>query len=162
METKTKPLTGKIRDGVLRFLRGPWLLLLLGLAAFSYGNWKFFYVVRQDVCADIEKGPRNETCQKNYPEELFKYGSLNAENERGIPYPIFYVLPRVFPKCLPNNGVGGYRSLGLPWEEGRELPRDLPHRNLSHVSQRQAGVCACRAIAHHKLTGISALPQVCH
>jgi hypothetical protein len=130
MNTMPKPFMTKMKEGLLRLLRSQWLLLVLGVAGFLYANWKFFYVERQDVCADIEEGPRHEACQKNYPEELFKYGSLNAENERGIPYPIFYVLPRVFPQCLPNNGVGGYRSLGLPWEEGRELPVGFSKRRL--------------------------------
>jgi mono/diheme cytochrome c family protein len=50
----------------------------------------------------------------------FKYGSIGAENDAGIPYWIFYVLPRMFPEKLP--GPGGYASLGVPWEQGRELP----------------------------------------
>ena len=50
----------------------------------------------------------------------FKYGSIGAENDAGIPYWIFYVLPRMFPDKLP--GPGGYASLGVPWEEGQELP----------------------------------------
>jgi len=50
----------------------------------------------------------------------FKYGSIGAENDAGIPYWIFYVLPRMFPERLP--GPGGYASLGVPWEQGQELP----------------------------------------
>jgi mono/diheme cytochrome c family protein len=50
----------------------------------------------------------------------FKYGSIGAENDAGIPYWIFYVLPRMFPDKLP--GPGGYASLGVPWEQGQELP----------------------------------------
>lgn len=54
------------------------------------------------------------------PEMRFKYGSIGAENDAGIPYWIFYVLPRMFPEKLP--GSGGYAALGVPWEEGQELP----------------------------------------
>jgi hypothetical protein len=50
----------------------------------------------------------------------FLYGSIGAEAEAGIPYWLVIVLPRVFPEYLP--GPGGYASLGLPWEEGHELP----------------------------------------
>ena len=50
----------------------------------------------------------------------FMYGSIGAEFDAGIPYWIFYVLPRMFPEKLP--GPGGYASLGVPWEEGQELP----------------------------------------
>lgn len=50
----------------------------------------------------------------------FMYASIGAEWDAGIPYWIFYVLPRMFPEKLP--GGGGYASLGVPWEEGFELP----------------------------------------
>src|SRR5205085_11603401 len=53
-------------------------------------------------------------------EMKFKYGSLGAEGDRGIPYLIWLVLPRIFPDLLP--GPGGYRSFGVVWEEGREVP----------------------------------------
>jgi Cytochrome c len=54
------------------------------------------------------------------PEMRFKYGSIGAEHDAGIPYWIFYVLPRMFPEKLP--GPGGYASLGVAWEQGHELP----------------------------------------
>lgn len=54
------------------------------------------------------------------PEDHFKYGSVGTEAVEGIPYWIWVVLPRLFPENLP--GSGGYTSLGLTWEEGRELP----------------------------------------
>src|SRR5207244_6771698 len=53
-------------------------------------------------------------------EEHFKYGSLGAEGDRGIPYYLWLVLPRVFPDLMP--GPGGYKSLGVVWEEGHEIP----------------------------------------
>ena len=52
--------------------------------------------------------------------EQFRYGSLGAEGDRGVPYFIWLALPRVFPDLLP--GPGGYRSFGVVWEEGKELP----------------------------------------
>jgi hypothetical protein len=52
--------------------------------------------------------------------ERFKYGSIGAEFSRGMPYWIWEVLPRVFPNLMP--GPGGYKSFGLVWEEGREMP----------------------------------------
>ncbi len=54
------------------------------------------------------------------PEMRFKYGSIGGERDAGIPYWIFYVLPRMFPEKLP--GPGGYASLGVSWEQGKELP----------------------------------------
>jgi hypothetical protein len=53
-------------------------------------------------------------------EEHFKYGSLGAEGDRGIPYYLWLVLPRVFPDLMP--GPGGYKSFGVVWEEGHEIP----------------------------------------
>jgi mono/diheme cytochrome c family protein len=50
----------------------------------------------------------------------FMYGSIGAEWDAGIPYWIFLVLPRMFPEKLPGNG--GYASLGVPWEQGFDLP----------------------------------------
>ncbi len=54
------------------------------------------------------------------PEEWFKYGSIGSENAQGIPYWIWRVLPKMFPEYLP--GPGGYAALGIPWEQGQELP----------------------------------------
>src|SRR5690242_17038298 len=54
------------------------------------------------------------------PDMRFKYGSIGAEWDAGIPYWIFYVLPRMFPEKLP--GPGGYAAFGVAWEPGQELP----------------------------------------
>jgi hypothetical protein len=78
--------------------------LALGLAYFGW--YKFFREEPEEVF-------QNE-------EMRFKYGSLGAEGTRGIPYWIWLTLPRIFPEYLP--GPGGYRSLGVVWEPGRELP----------------------------------------
>jgi mono/diheme cytochrome c family protein len=53
-------------------------------------------------------------------EEHFKYGSVGIEQPIGLPYWIWLVMPRIFPDKLP--GPGGYVSLGMVWEEGREMP----------------------------------------
>ncbi len=53
-------------------------------------------------------------------EEHFLYGSIGTEGTAGVPYWIWLVLPRVFPDKLPY--PGGYASLGIVAQEGRELP----------------------------------------
>lgn len=62
------------------------------------------------------------------PRENFLYGSIGAESQAGIPYWIVVVLPRIFDDLLP--GPGGYASLGLPWEEGRELPAGFSKKTI--------------------------------
>jgi mono/diheme cytochrome c family protein len=86
------------------------IILLLLLAVGAFGGWfswyKFFREVDQPPFA-------NES-------ERFKYGSIGAEAARGLPYWIWVVMPRIFPDLVP--GPGGYKSFGLVWEEGKELP----------------------------------------
>jgi len=53
-------------------------------------------------------------------EEHFLYGSIGTESTAGVPYWIWLVLPRIFPDKLPY--PGGYESLGIVAQEGRELP----------------------------------------
>jgi hypothetical protein len=53
-------------------------------------------------------------------QEHFMYGSVGTESTAGVPYWIWLVLPRVFPDKLPR--AGGYQSLGIVAQEGRELP----------------------------------------
>jgi mono/diheme cytochrome c family protein len=62
------------------------------------------------------------------PRENFLYGSIGAESDAGIPYWIVAVLPRIFPEYLP--GPGGYASLGLPWEEGKEFPAGFSKKTV--------------------------------
>ena len=60
--------------------------------------------------------------------DRFMYGSIGAEFEAGIPYWIFYVLPRLFPEKFP--GPGGYVSFGFPWEQGKELPAGFTKKTI--------------------------------
>lgn len=62
------------------------------------------------------------------PEANFLYGSVGTESQAGIPYWIVVVLPRIFDDLLP--GPGGYASLGLPWEEGQELPAGFSKKTV--------------------------------
>ncbi len=56
-------------------------------------------------------------------EEAFKYGSTGIEAIEGLPYPLWRVLPSLFPEYLP--GPDGYASLGFAYEAGRETPVGL-------------------------------------
>jgi hypothetical protein len=86
------------------------LSIVLGFTAW----YKLFRLVDQPKFANLE--------------ERFKYGSMDAEAEAGLPFWIWVVLPRVFPDYLP--GPGGYRAFGLPWEEGHETPVGFAKRTM--------------------------------
>ena len=82
--------------------------------------------------------PQEDAILKD-PAMNFKYGSLGAENDRGIPYLIWVVLPRIFPDLLP--GPGGYKSFGLVWEQGQEMPVGFSKKTIG-VFPRVNNNCA--------------------
>lgn len=57
-------------------------------------------------------------------EAHFKYGSVGVEAANGIPYWVWYVLPRVCEE-LPA-GREGYARFGFIWEKGEQAPIGLP------------------------------------
>ncbi len=76
-------------------------------------------------------------------EARFKYGSIGAEHDAGVPYWIFYVLPRVFPEKFVQDGKpapGGYAALGVAWEQGQELPVGFTKKTIGFP--RVANNCA--------------------
>ena len=98
--------------------------------------------------------------------DRFLYGSIGG-SALGIPYPVFMVLPRVFPDLVARYatagygpgkpGWGGYGAFGLPWEQGRALPAGLSvdHRvydrvtvncALCHTASWRAGPAAARQV----------------
>jgi len=85
------------------------------------------------------------------PEMRFKYGSIGAEHDAGIPYWIFYVLPRMFPEKLP--GPGGYASLGVAWEQGQELPIGFTKKVIGFP--RVANNCASCHTASYRVSANS-------
>ena len=88
------------------------LVLLMVLA-----EWKCFRGSEQIFAHDLDR---------------FNYGSLGAELLAGIPYPIFAVLPQVFPDLLEHHATQGfgpqkakpanYSAFGLAWEPAHPLP----------------------------------------
>ena len=69
---------------------------------------------------------REESQHFDNAEEMFKYGSIGVENDQGIPYRIWQVLPELFPEYLPR--AGGYESFGLLVEPGHETPVGIPKK----------------------------------
>lgn len=83
------------------------------------------------------------------PEMEFLYGSIGSESAAGIPYWIVQVLPRIFgDEYLP--GPGGYASVGLPWEEGREFPVGFSKKTIGF--DRVAFNCALCHATRYRLS----------
>jgi mono/diheme cytochrome c family protein len=80
-------------------------LLLPVVGVLCYGWYKLFHKVPQEYVND---------------QWYFEHGSIGAEEQQGLPYFVWLVLPRVFPDYLP--GQGGYASLGVIYRPGEELP----------------------------------------
>lgn len=95
-----------LRVTIGRFVAIATLIIFLLAGIIGYVGW---YNLFREVPLSYEA-----------PEEHFKYGSIGAENAEGVPYWIWVVLPRLFPEKLP--GPGGYTTLGMTWEPGKEMP----------------------------------------
>ncbi len=132
---------------------GPLLATSAAVALFLAANWYFFRPLPQEL-ALTECSIGEPRCAPKNEEEVFKYGSLGGEAAAGIPYKIFVVLPEVFPELLP--GPGGYRSFGLPWEEGRILPVgfSLSTLGIERVTQNCA---VCHTTSYR--VGADSVPQ---
>ena len=83
-----------------------------------------------------------ENAQEAAPpiEEQFKYGSIGSEDQEGIPYWIWQVLPRMFADKLPD---GGYGALGMIWEPGRDLPIGFSKKTIWGVSRVGVNCAFC-------------------
>jgi len=106
-----------------------WLLLAVLVLAAVLGTVAWAKLFREEPQPDWVTAT---------PEMRFKYGSIGAENDAGIPYWIFYVLPRMFPEKLP--GPGGYAAFGVAWEQGQELPVGFTKKVIGFP--RVANTCA--------------------
>src|SRR5438067_10036038 len=106
-----------------------WLTVVLVLIAAGAALvwWKFFTEGPQLLADDRAR---------------FHYGSLGSELIAGMPYPLFMILPRVFPDLVEKYategygpqkaGYGGYGAFGLSWEEGQRLPIGLSIKRLGY------------------------------
>ena len=114
-----------------RWVRGVALVLavptLLALALGAY-LWQRFGVDRPTEYADIE--------------EHFKYGSTGGERVSGFPYWIFQALPQVCAEHLPGKG---YASLGLIFEDGRDLPIGMSKRHQQGLDKTFLNCAVCHA-----------------
>ena len=93
------------------------LVVLVALLALGgwLAWWKLFREVPQALADDSM-------------EEYFKYGSIGTEEQDGIPFWIWLVLPKMFPEYLP--APGGWAALGFGWEQGHDLPVGFSKRTI--------------------------------
>ncbi len=117
-------------------MRGRWkrwvagllvVIVVFGTAGAVLAWWKFFKPGEQRFADPVAR---------------FEYGSLDGELLAGLPYPIFMILPRVFPDLVTKYategygpkkaGFGGYGAFGLAWEEGQRLPFGLSIKRLGY------------------------------
>lgn len=81
------------------------------------------------------------------PRDDFLYGWVGSRDTAAMPYWIWLALPRMFPEHL--HGAGGYLSVGMSWEETREMPAGFAKKTLGYT--RVAGNCAlCHAASYRK------------
>lgn len=110
------------------------IVLVIIIALGGWFSWQKFFREEREVFANEE--------------EHFKYGSLGAEGDRGIPYYLWLVLPRVFPDLVP--GPGGYKSFGVVWEEGHEVPIGFSKKRVGF--DRVTNNCAVCHTATYRLS----------
>jgi RoxA-like, cytochrome c-like len=74
--------------------------------------------------------------------EHFKYGSTGGERESGFPYWIFKAMPQVCGQHLPVPEEG-FASLGLVFEEGKDLPIGMSRRSVQGVDRTFLNCAVC-------------------
>src|ERR1019366_8998288 len=76
--------------------------------------------------------------------DTYFYGSQGEGKTAGVPYWVWLAMPRIFPEHMP--GLGGYASLGMSWEEGKEMPIGFAKQRVGYI--RVIGNCAlCHVIS---------------
>ncbi|MDH3598978.1 MAG: cytochrome c [Candidatus Tectomicrobia bacterium] len=88
-------------------------------------------------------------------EEYFKYGSIGTENDAGLPFWLWLILPKMFPEYLP--GPGGWASLGFIWEQSHELPVGFSKKTIGF--DRVGLNCALCHTSRVRLPG-EAVPRI--
>ncbi len=74
------------------------------------------------------------------PIEHFKYGSTGGERASGFPYWIWRALPTVCADYLPGEG---YASLGMLYEQGKDLPVGVSTRRVTGIDRVFLNCAVC-------------------
>ena len=107
--------------------RRRWIIVAIVATLAFVGYSIYRQVMRIDVAVKYDSD-----------EDHFKYGSIGSDKE-GIPYWIWKTLPEVCPALLP----GGYASLGVIQEPGKDTPIGFSKRRVGPVEQvgPNCGLC---------------------
>jgi hypothetical protein len=111
--------------GFGKWINGTALGLVLVMMVGSTAWYTFWREVPQKLASDTM-------------EEYYKYGSIGSEEQQGIPYWLWLVMPKICAHHL--SAPGGYAGLGLPWEQGREMPIGFSKKTIGF--ERVAFNCA--------------------
>jgi hypothetical protein len=103
------------------------------------------------ITTALRLGTLQTVSAQDSPDEHFKYGSIGIEEHEGLPYWIWQALPRVCPDKLP--GPGGYASLGILWEPGRELPVGFAKKDLFGGARVAINCAFCHTTAYRRSPG---------
>lgn len=137
--TSTKVLTDTVRSSavdehIYRFRRRLFLIALVVVALIvAWALWNFLADRPVDYADKVEH---------------YKYGSIGSEPGGSLmdaiggllpPEPILRVLPQICPDRLP----GGYASLGLIFEEGKQLPIGVSQRRRLGLDQVGLNCASC-------------------
>ena len=66
------------------------------------------------------------------PADQFKYGAIGLSMANRVPEYLWKVMPEVCPDLMP--GPGGWASLGMLFEEGKDLPVGMSRRQIGYPS----------------------------
>jgi len=78
----------------------------------------------------VQRYPLDRVTVYEDPEENFKYGSIAADTERGLPVRVLQVLPRLFPEYLPEGAPQDFTAFGFIQEPGRPMPIGWSQRHM--------------------------------
>ncbi|MGI9069759.1 MAG: cytochrome c [Bryobacteraceae bacterium] len=123
----------------------------------DHGKWKMRLTAAATVLVLLIAGVTYYEFFRELPpphfasdEEHFLYGSIGTEGTAGVPYWIWLVLPRVFPDKLPY--PGGYESLGIVAQEGRELPVGFSKQTIG-IERVSINCAFCHTTTYRKNPG---------
>ncbi|MCA8880531.1 MAG: cytochrome c [Rhodobacteraceae bacterium] len=115
--------------------RWRWAIILAVIAALFY----YFVVANEYVVAHTD------------PQDHFKYGSIGSEVANGLPLDVFKALPVMYRDRL---GPEGWKSFGLLYEDGEDLPVGFSRRIALGVERVWLNCSVCH-VGTYSLPGES-------